>query len=66
MISEYLYTVGSERYQDSLKRPVVELAADMRLIGGPSELQKPSFNRNSRTIASIQGVYNYYNLEYNN
>ena len=41
LISEYLYAVGSELYKDSLKRPVVELASDMRLAGGPSELRKP-------------------------
>lgn len=41
LISEYLYTVGSELYRDSLKRPVAELAADMHLTGGPKELRKP-------------------------
>lgn len=41
LISEYLYAVGSDLYSDSLKRPLVELAYDMRLIGGPSELRKP-------------------------
>lgn len=41
LISEYLYAVGSELYRDSLKRPVTELASDMRIAGGPSELRKP-------------------------
>ncbi|GAB1476350.1 helix-turn-helix domain-containing protein [Bacillota bacterium] len=41
LISEYLYAVGSDLYQDSLKRPVIELASDMRLVGGPNELRKP-------------------------
>lgn len=41
LISEYLYAVGSDLYQNSLKRPVAELASDMRLVGGPSELRKP-------------------------
>jgi ATP-dependent DNA helicase RecG len=41
LISEYLYTVGSDLYSDSLKRPLSDLASDMRLIGGPSEMRKP-------------------------
>ena len=41
LISEFLYTVGSELYQDSLKRPVEEIASNMKLIGGPSEYRKP-------------------------
>ena len=41
LLSEFLYTVGSDLYEASLKRPVEELAADMKLIGGPSELRKP-------------------------
>lgn len=41
LIAEYLYAVGSDLYETSLKRPVTELALDMRLVGGPSELRKP-------------------------
>ena len=41
LISEYLYAVNSDLYPDSLKRPVAELATDMRLMGGPSEQRKP-------------------------
>lgn len=41
LISEFLYMVGSELYQDSLKRPVEEIAASMKLTGGPSEYRKP-------------------------
>ncbi len=41
LISEFLYTVGSDLYNDSLKNPVEWIAADMRLIGGPSEYRKP-------------------------
>ena len=41
LISEYLYAVGSDLYSDSLKRPLADLASDMRLIGGPSEMRKP-------------------------
>ena len=41
LIAEYLYSVGSGLYADALKRPLAELASDMRLIGGPSELRKP-------------------------
>lgn len=41
LISEFLYAVGSDLYDSSLKRPVEELAADMKLLGGPSELRKP-------------------------
>lgn len=41
LISEFLYTVGSSLYQGSLERPVSEIAADMKLLGGPTELKKP-------------------------
>lgn len=41
LISEFLYAVGSDLYSDSLKRPLADLASDMRLIGGPSEMRKP-------------------------
>ena len=41
LISEYLYRVGSDLYKESLRRPVVDLAADLRMVGGPSELRKP-------------------------
>lgn len=41
LISEFLYTVNSDLHETSLKRPVAETAAAMRLIGGPSEMQKP-------------------------
>lgn len=41
LISEFLYAVGSNLYESSLKRPIEELAADMKLIGGPSEMKKP-------------------------
>jgi len=41
LISEFLYTVGSDLYSASLYRPVEEVAASMRLIGGPSEKRSP-------------------------
>jgi ATP-dependent DNA helicase RecG len=41
LISEFLYTVGSDLYRDSLHRPVGEIATSMRLIGGPSEMRRP-------------------------
>jgi ATP-dependent DNA helicase RecG len=41
LISEYLYTIGSDLYQESLRRPVVDFADTMRLVGGPRELRKP-------------------------
>lgn len=41
LISEYLYTVESDLFSDCLKRPVADVASDMRLIGGPSEMRKP-------------------------
>lgn len=41
LISEFLYSVGSDLYDSSLKRPIEETATDMKLIGGPSELRKP-------------------------
>ncbi len=41
LISEYLYTVGSELYDKVMDRPLLDVAADMHLIGGPSEIRKP-------------------------
>ena len=41
LIAEYLYSVGSDLQQDALKRPLADVATDMRLVGGPSELRKP-------------------------
>lgn len=41
LISEFLYAVGSDLYQSSLERSVLEVATDMRLVGGPSEMRKP-------------------------
>lgn len=41
LISEFLYAVGSDLYNDSLRRPVEEIAASMRLLGGPLEMRKP-------------------------
>ncbi|MCD7813606.1 MAG: putative DNA binding domain-containing protein [Lachnospiraceae bacterium] len=41
LISEYLHTVGSDLYRDCLKRPLSDVAADMRITGGPSEMKKP-------------------------
>ena len=40
LIAEYLCS-GGDFKKTSLKRPVTELALDMRLVGGPSELRKP-------------------------
>lgn len=40
-ISEFLHTVGSDLYNASLRSPVEEIAASMRLIGGPSEMRRP-------------------------
>lgn len=41
LISEFLHTVGSDLHSASLRRPVEEIAASMRLIGGPSEMRRP-------------------------
>lgn len=41
LMSEYLYAVGSDLYPGSLERPVVEVAEDMKLVGGPTEMKKP-------------------------
>jgi len=41
LLSEFLYAVNSDLYQGSLKRTVEEVATDMKLVGGPSELRKP-------------------------
>ncbi len=41
LISEFLHSVGSELYPDSLIRPLESIATDMKLIGGPKEYRKP-------------------------
>lgn len=41
LISEFLYTVGSDLYEVSLKHPIEELAENMKLVGGPSEMRRP-------------------------
>ena len=41
LISEYLYTIGSDQHHESLRRPVVDFADTMRLVGGARELRKP-------------------------
>ncbi len=41
LISEFLHSVGSELYLDSLIRPLESIATDMKLIGGPVEYRKP-------------------------
>ncbi|MCD8133549.1 MAG: putative DNA binding domain-containing protein [Clostridiales bacterium] len=41
LISEFLYAVNSDLYGFSLEQPIVETAASMRLIGGPSEMKCP-------------------------
>lgn len=41
LISEFLYAVGSDLYQGALERSIIEVAGDMKLIGGPAEMRKP-------------------------
>jgi len=41
LISEFLHSVGSNLYEQSLHRPVQDVAMDMRLIGGTKENRKP-------------------------
>lgn len=41
LISNFLYEAGSDLYDLSLKMPLTELAAAMRLTGGPAEMVKP-------------------------
>ncbi len=41
LISEFLYSVRSDLYSTSLNRSLLEIATDMRLVGGPTELRKP-------------------------
>ena len=41
LLAEYLHAVGSALYEDALIRGVREVAADMRLLGGPPEALKP-------------------------
>ena len=56
LISEFLYAVNSDLRETSLKRPVAEVAASMRLIGGPWEMRRPlnvglMFSTSARTIS---------------
>ena len=41
LIADYLSTVGSALYQDSMNRPIMDVATDMKLVRGPSEYRKP-------------------------
>lgn len=41
LVSEFLHSVGSELYSDSLTRKLEDVAADMRLVRGPGEYRKP-------------------------
>lgn len=41
LISEFLYSVGSSLYTESLTRSLEDVATDMKLIGGPQEYRKP-------------------------
>lgn len=41
LISEFLYSVGSSLYSESLTRALEDVATDMKLIGGPQEYRKP-------------------------
>ena len=41
LISEYLYAVKSGLHKDALKRPLIDLAKDMKIVGGPVEMVKP-------------------------
>ncbi len=41
LISEYLHEVGSNLYENALRRPLEDVAQDMKIIGGPKELRKP-------------------------
>ncbi len=41
LLSEYLHAVESDLYHDSLTRSTLDIAMDMHLVGGPSEMIKP-------------------------
>lgn len=41
LLSEYLHAVESDLYLDSLTRSTLDIATDMHLVGGPSEMVKP-------------------------
>ena len=41
LISEFLHSVGSQLYAESLTRTVDAVATDMKLVRGPSEYRKP-------------------------
>ena len=41
LLSEYLHAVESDLYQDSLMRNTLDIATDMHLVGGSSEMIKP-------------------------
>ena len=41
LLADYLHSVKSDLYPDALSRAVEDVAADMQLVRGPSELRKP-------------------------
>jgi ATP-dependent DNA helicase RecG len=41
LIADYLHTVGSGLYPEVMNRPIEDVAADMKLVRGPSEYRKP-------------------------
>lgn len=41
LVSEFLHSVGSELYSDSLTRTLEDVATDMKLVRGPREYRKP-------------------------
>ena len=41
LISEYLHSICSDLYNHSLARPLIDIAMDLRIAGGSSEIRKP-------------------------
>ena len=41
LMADFLHRVGSRLYDDALARPLVDVARDMKLIGGTTEYRKP-------------------------
>lgn len=41
LIADFLHRVGSRLYDDAMSRPLLDVAKDMKIVGGTTEYQKP-------------------------
>ena len=41
LIADFLHRIGSRLYDDALNRPLLDVACDMKIVGGTTEYRKP-------------------------